>query len=111
MIVKLLKASRRRIITGPPESPACEERDVWTCEALLSRERWNTTMLSAAIFFHDNHGVITPLSPIGQSDFLPVDTGDVKGDKEVLESNKQIILIVPFHFSKFINTKVWFASH
>lgn len=63
-------------------------------------------MLSAAIFSHDNHGVITPLSPIGQGDFLPfLDTGDVKGDREILESNKQIILIVPFYFSKFINTK------
>lgn len=68
-------------------------------------------MLSAAIFFHDNQGVIAPLSPIARSDFLPVDTGDVKGDQEVLQSNTDIHLIVPFYFGMSINTKMWFSSH
>lgn len=50
------------------------------------------------------------LTTVLSRDLLPVDTGDVKGDQEVLEHNKHIILIVPFYFSKFINTKSWVSQ-
>lgn len=55
-------------------------------------------MISAAIFFHDNHGVITPPSLIEQHDFLSVETvsraGEAEGssqkDRDVSQSNKHI---------------------
>lgn len=56
-------------------------------------------MVSAAIFFHDNHGVITPPSLIEQSDFLSVETvgraGEAEGlsqmDQDVSQCNKHIL--------------------
>lgn len=39
-------------------------------------------MLSAAIFFRDNHGVIAPPSLIEQSDFLSVETVGRAGEAE-----------------------------
>lgn len=39
-------------------------------------------MLSAAIFFRDNHGVIAPPSLMEQSDFLSVETVGRAGEAE-----------------------------
>lgn len=60
---------------------------------------WNIIMLSAAIFFRDNHGVITPPSLIEQSDFLSVETvgraGEAEGlgqrDQDVSQSKKHVL--------------------
>lgn len=58
-------------------------------------------MLSAAIFFRDNHGVIAPPSLMEQSDFLSVETvgraGEAEGssqrDQDVSRSNKHVLVL------------------